>query len=91
MPGKKNIALRKGKAVHIAYEDHPMVSLHHAVNQIFDDFFMSFELMPLTEFEELCTFIPKVDMTDDGMPSRLRQSCRAWKKMPLRSAWIRTA
>jgi HSP20 family protein len=43
-----------------------MVSLHHAVNQLFDDFFMSFELMPLTEFEDLCAFIPRVDMTDDG-------------------------
>ena len=66
MQGKKSVPWKKSKTVNIVYEDHPMVSLHHAVNRLFDDFFMSFELMPLTEFEDLCTFVPRVNMTDDG-------------------------
>jgi len=66
MQGKKNVPWRKSKTVRVTYEDHPMVSLQHAVNQLFDDFFMSFELMPLTEFEDLCAFTPRIDMTDDG-------------------------
>lgn len=66
MQGKKNAPGSKLRTIDIAYEDHPMASLHHAVNQLFDDFFMSFELMPLTEFEDLCVFVPRVNMTDDG-------------------------
>ena len=66
MQGKKGVPWRKSRNVNIVYEDHPIVSLHHAVNRLIDDFFMSFELMPLTEFEDLCTFVPRVNMTDDG-------------------------
>ena len=66
MQGKKIAPWRKGRKIQVAYEDHPMVSLHHAVNQLFDDFFMSFELMPLTEFEDLCAFNPRVNVSDDG-------------------------
>lgn len=43
-----------------------MASLQKAVNQLFDDFFISYELMPLTAFEEPCIFIPKINMSDDG-------------------------
>jgi len=71
MHDKKDVPWKKTKTVRIAYEDHPMVSLQKAVNKLFDDFFMSFELMPLTEFEDLCAFVPRVDMTDDGQAVRI--------------------
>lgn len=67
MVQRKNISpLNKGKTVNIAYEDHPMASLHKAVNRLFDDFYMSFELIPFTEFEDLCVFLPRIDMSDNG-------------------------
>jgi len=71
MQGKKDVPWKKSNTVRVTYEDHPMVSLQHAVNKLFDDFFMSFELMPLSEFEDLCAFVPRVDMTDDGQVVRI--------------------
>jgi len=71
MQGKKNDPWKKPKTVRVTYEEHPMISLQHAVNKLFDDFFMSFELMPLSEFEDLCTFVPQVDMSDDGQVVRI--------------------
>jgi HSP20 family protein len=59
------------KRINITFENHPLVSLHKAVNQLFDDFYMSYEMMPLTTFEDLCTFQPHVDMADDGQVIRV--------------------
>lgn len=57
---------KRGDPIPGSVEDHPMASLQKAVNQLFDDFFMSYELMPLTSFEEPCIFTPKINMSDDG-------------------------
>jgi HSP20 family protein len=71
MPRKEPNTGKGGKLVKINYENHPLISLHKAVNMLFDDFFMSYEMVPLTTFEDLCTFQPSIDMADDGQTIKI--------------------
>lgn len=48
------------------YGEHPAMLLKKAVNALFDDFFMSYELAPLSSFEDFCLFNPRINMSDNG-------------------------
>jgi HSP20 family protein len=62
--GKK---IDKGNGV----PDNPMemkqsiTSFQRAMNQLIDDFFTNFDLLPLSVFEEKPRFIPKIDIKED--------------------------
>jgi HSP20 family protein len=56
----------KRKMVKRNYGEHPAMLLKKAVNALFDDFFMSYDLAPLSAFEDVCLFNPRINMSDNG-------------------------
>ncbi len=52
-------------------DESPVYSLHRAVNQLFDDFFTSYDLSPFSMFEGIKTFTPSIDMQEDEKEIRI--------------------
>jgi HSP20 family protein len=59
-PGNKRETVKRN------YGEHQAMLLKRAVNALFDDFFMSYELAPLSSFEDFCLFNPQINMSDNG-------------------------
>jgi HSP20 family protein len=57
IPWKKGGTLKQG--------EHPLSTFQRAMNQLFDDFFTSFDLAPFSVFEDVGRFRPSIDMAED--------------------------
>jgi len=45
--------------------EHPVNTFQRAMNQLFDDFFTSFDLSPFSVFEDMAVFRPNINITED--------------------------
>ncbi|MBN1635960.1 MAG: Hsp20/alpha crystallin family protein [Deltaproteobacteria bacterium] len=46
-------------------QGNPMIPLRRRRNALIDDFFVNFDLVPLAGIEYICTFTPRIDMSED--------------------------
>jgi len=46
-------------------QGNPIIPFRRRTNSLIDDFFVNFDLAPLAGIEYICTFTPRIDMSED--------------------------